>query len=785
MHSSRPHIFPAFLAVALLLMTMLPPAPGPVLAGPGGGYGTEGQNRADSAMIQGATAYAKGGFSEAIRLWELAADLYGSGGNTARQVEALCLLADGFQATGRIPRAAQYLDQARTLAAGLTDPVYPVRVDAARGYLLYLDGKAVQAGTVLRSALLLAREHGYSALTAAILNNLGTVLASRNKYDQALAAYGESIRISRADNNRSLLAKALVNISTLHCDQGHYDRAVSRLGEASRAINRLENSHAKAYLLISAGKLYTRINDGDQDRDTPDRNLLGQAFQLFTRAEKIAADLHDSATISHALGNKGALYEREHRYDEALELTRRALFIAQQDSAPEILYQWQWQVGRLLKAKGDLDGAVSSYRRALFSLAAIRQDLAAGCNKGTTRLSFRATVGPIYFGLADLLLQRSSRSGNEKKALQDLRYARQVIEQLKAVELQDYFQDDCITALQSRETSLQGISNTMAAIYPVILPDRLELLVNFPDGLKQYIVPVRADKLTRSVRRLRKKLETPGSRYLVHAQNLYNWLIRPLEADLKASGVDTLIMVPDGPLRTVPMAVLHDGQEFLINNYAVVTTPGLTLIDPRPFPRTGIQLLLNGLTRAVQGFPALPNVGRELAEVEKIYSGKVLRDASFTSENVAKELEAVPYSVIHIASHGQFDNDPKKSFLLTYRDKLTMDRLEELLRLSKFRKEPVELLVLSACQTAAGDDRAALGLAGVAIKAGARSALASLWFVNDAATSRLVTEFYRQLRNPELNKAQALQQAQLLLLEQPQYRHPAFWSPFLLIGNWL
>ncbi|OQW94747.1 MAG: hypothetical protein BWK79_04865, partial [Beggiatoa sp. IS2] len=136
-------------------------------------------------------------------------------------------------------------------------------------------------------------------------------------------------------------------------------------------------------------------------------------------------------------------------------------------------------------------------------------------------------------------------------------------------------------------------------------------------------------------------------------------------------------------------------------------------------------------------------------------------------------------------SHGQFNRDPKKTFLLTYDDKLTMDKLENLLGFSQSRKEPVELLTLSACQTAVGDERAALGLAGVAIKAGARSALASLWFVNDEATAELVTEFYKALKDPDFSRAQALQKAQKKLINQRALQHPAYWSPFLLIGSWL
>jgi CHAT domain-containing protein len=151
-----------------------------------------------------------------------------------------------------------------------------------------------------------------------------------------------------------------------------------------------------------------------------------------------------------------------------------------------------------------------------------------------------------------------------------------------------------------------------------------------------------------------------------------------------------------------------------------------------------------------------------------------------------QQIENTPYEIVHIASHGQFDRNPKNTFLLTYDDKLTLDKLHSLLSFSQIRKNSVELLTLSACQTAVGDERAALGLAGVAIKAGAKSAIASLWFVDDDSTSRLIVEFYRNLRNqPQWSRAQALQQAQQTLAATPAYRHPAYWSPFLLIGNWL
>jgi len=137
-----------------------------------------------------------------------------------------------------------------------------------------------------------------------------------------------------------------------------------------------------------------------------------------------------------------------------------------------------------------------------------------------------------------------------------------------------------------------------------------------------------------------------------------------------------------------------------------------------------------------------------------------------------------------MATHGVFGGSAEDTFLLTYDGRLDMNRLSDLIKIGRFRDQPVELLTLSACQTALGDERAALGLAGVAVKAGVRSVIATLWFVDDEATSATIRDFYRRLRQPGMHKAQALQQAQQALMAQSRFRHPAYWAPFLLIGSW-
>jgi CHAT domain-containing protein len=321
-------------------------------------------------------------------------------------------------------------------------------------------------------------------------------------------------------------------------------------------------------------------------------------------------------------------------------------------------------------------------------------------------------------------------------------------------------------------------------IYPIVLADRTEVLVNTPSGLKRFSIPVTAETLTREVNIFRKRLEKhTTSEFMPHAQKLYDWLIRPLEKEL--AGADTIVIVPDGPLRTIPIAALHDGKQFLIAQYATAITPGLDLTDPRPLKREKVRVLLAGLTDSVQGFPPLPYVSHELKKIQDMYTNTVLLNQDFRSVNLEKELRDKEFSIVHIASHGNFDSDVNNTFLLTYDGKLTMDKLNQYIGLFRFRSEPLELITLSACETAAGDERAALGLAGVTIRAGARSALATLWRIDDQATSILIGEFYKQLSNPSLSRAMALRNAQLKLMDDRRYRHPGFWSPFLLINNWL
>jgi CHAT domain-containing protein len=394
-------------------------------------------------------------------------------------------------------------------------------------------------------------------------------------------------------------------------------------------------------------------------------------------------------------------------------------------------------------------------------------------------------VEPVYFGLVDLLLQQSAVGTDSGRRTALLSEAQDRLEELKSAELRDYFHDPCLAP--ERKVRAETIPGAVI-VYPVIFPDRTELIVNRGGVLTSIVVPIPKERLDREVNDFRRFLQKRQTReYRPYAARLYDWIIRPLEQVIGDQPVDALVFVSGGSLRTVPMGALYDreAKQFLIEKFPIAVLPALSLTDPRPIDRANVRTLLAGLTVPVQGFPALESVGSELDMVADIFSSKTLVDDDFVMSAIESSLTDETFGIVHIATHGQFRSDASDSFLLTYDGRIGLGQLGVLVERTRFRGEPIELLTLSACETAVGDDRAALGLAGIAVRAGARSALATLWTVNDQAAAQLIGEFYRQLAQPGRSRAEALRRAQVSLLEERAYRHPGYWAPFLLISNWM
>jgi CHAT domain-containing protein len=646
---------------------------------------------------------------------------------------------------------------------------------------------------------------------------------------KALHEFDSAVKLADQAQDKALAAKAATNAAVSAQRDGDFDAAGRRNTDALERVSSLSDSHEKVYLLTTIGHIDAEVIDhGSGDKAV----LLKHACTAFDRAIQCARAVDDTAGESYATGMYGRLYESYGSESDAMALSRRASFLAQKAQSPDSLYLWQWQTARIL-AKADVqhgdaidayDDALVAYTNAAASLSLVRSDIALGHGNGDPRASFREDVGPLYFQLADLLLRRAESEENaaQNPALtaderarmvdqhrKDLVQARDVVERFKSGELEDYFQDACVNQDRVEQKPIAAIDRDTAVIYVIPLENRIELLVDLPTdssggtpllgaGLQAVRVPdVGRAKLEDVVYRFRNELEHPtihrNRQDRKDAEQLYDWLIRPINLLLqehKELKIQTLVFVPDGLLRTVPMAAFldRDNGKYLIEEYATAVTPGLTLMEPKALGRQNVRLLLSGLSVSRFGYEALPSVKDELRDVRSAFpiASKELLNNQFVIQAFGSEIRDEQFTIVHIASHGEFNREMKDSFILAYDDRLKLDELRKLIQPSQFRGTPVELLTLSACRTAFGDDRAALGLAGVAIKAGARSALASLWYANDVSTTRLIADFYHELSdNPGISKAQALQRAQVHMLRDPDLGHPVYWAPFIIIGNWL
>ncbi len=517
---------------------------------------------------------------------------------------------------------------------------------------------------------------------------------------------------------------------------------------------------------------------------------LTEIAQALKIANQDAKSLGDRRSESYALGSLGHIYEEAKQWQDAKMLTQQALILSQNINAPEIYYRWQWQLGRILKAQAstpenlppDYKNAIDAYRASVDTLQSLRSDLVS--LNPEVQLAFQESVEPIHRELVDLLLEKETVASPE-----NLEQARNTIESLQMAELDNFFREACIDANQ---VQIDQVDPKAAVFYPIILSDRLEVILRLPgQKLQHYSTLIAKTQLEDTVTQLREALvQTSSQRYLSLSQQIYDWLIRPAISDLASQDIQTLVFISDGVLRNIPMAVLYDGQQFLMEHYAVALAPGLQLLELNPIARRNLSVLASGISEANQGFSSLPNVEPEIEQIQGyLPSQKILLNQDFTQESFATAISNLNAPIVHLATHGQFSSQFENTFILTWDDRLSINQLRDILLttgLNESTSVVVELLVLSACETALGDRQAVLGLAGTAVRSGARSTLGSLWQVNDEATYMLMSRFYEELSSDKVTKAEALRRAQQKLLEIPRFRqHPFFWAQFVILGNWL
>ena len=742
-------------------------------------YSRLGQNRQALGLLCGSTPDRDCAPNSALDIARQQQDRRG-------EVAALGALGEIHRLRGNYEESEQWLQAGQVLAETLNDPIYLASITNSLGTL-----QATQAQDRYRrarSAMLIGDDQGVEAFQA-----------EGQTYDeQAMGYLRDSLAIAQQQGYAQGQLQALVNAIPLYYRTDQPETAQAAWRQAFPLITALPDSQAKVYGLVNLARLQRPASLTQPFSKQAcftiapvDATTIDRSVDLLQRAIAVAQTIADSRSESFAAGELGHIYECRRDYEKGLAFTQQARAAA--ESYRYSRYLWEWQTGRIWQAQGDIDSAIAAYEKAVATLEPIRSDILT-VNRDI-QFDFRDTIEPIYRQLVGLKLTKASASGalqtDTNSPTQIIDEALNTADSLRLAELENYFGDDCTIAAIAPEQSIElaASANGTAVISSVILADRTAVVASLPNGQKR-IAWIDSDQQTLrdEVNEYRRDLERFYDPFNPRrAQTLYNWMIRPFEEDLVEANIQTLVFVPDGILRTVPMAALYDGETFLVENYAIAITPSLQLTTGKT-ESSQFRALAAGLTQrtVVDGevFPALRSVPAEIATVvEKLPDSQQLLDQNFSREQLEQALAQDTYPVLHIATHGKFNTEADETFLVTGDgQKLTITELEALIRKAN-ASDRIELLALTACQTATGEDRAALGLAGVAAQAGVRSVLASLWFIVDSATAELVTEFYEDLTTSTVSKADALASAQRSLIRSGA--HPSDWAPLILIGNWL
>lgn len=657
-----------------------------------------------------------GQMGDAIKQWEEAAKIYqGSKDkeNLQQLAKVIADLAQAYNALGQFQSGIKLSKQAIDVAKQSLDQETEAIAYGVLGNAYSIAGEYEQALNSYAASFKLANSLNNPIYVTTALNNQVNVLNARYKLYQLQSTSAQQegneeeearfSQLAQQDRRAALAAASLALqrsrgsdsipevralISTIQVEQQKQQSRQDLIDEyrekAYSILSRLPDSRSKVYALINL----------TQTKGLDSRFKI----QILEKAALSAKHLGDRRAESFALGQLGHAHELARQYDQALKLTQEAQFAAQQVNAVDSLYRWQSQAGRINKNLGKDNEAISSYKHAIATLQAFRSDIIAA--RQDLQFDVRDEAEPVYRQLMELLLKEPHNPAKLEEVLE-------VYNNLKLSELQDFFGDEC---LENRRDIATFRGNQTAAnealIYSIILDKETWMVLRLPDGRMQaYPVALTAEQIQREIEALRYSLANISTEsYLSLSKKIYSLLLRPLAADLDQAKIDTLIFVNDGVLRNVPMAALHDGNQFLIQKYAIASTLGFNLSSPEK--QQDYEALTFGLSVAIPPFDALPKVEDETAAVQEIVGGKRFLNEAFTLSNFKKQAQKY-YPVVHIATHGEFGGSADRTFIQAFDRRISLAELEQLL---KTTNKDIDLLTLSACQTAAGDNRSTLGI---------------------------------------------------------------------------
>lgn len=761
---------------------------------------------AKALNTQGRLYWGQGDMQAALAVWREATAAYRQAGHERGILLSLLNQAKALQVLGLHIQSKTILEEeiAQILQKEDLDPVLKATGLWHLGNAQRQFGELKASQKNLQKSLAIASTLQLQRLRSSVLLDLGnteralsnSVSAIGKKEEaldyrnMALAAYQEVANSQFPVSQSVFINQVQANLNRLSflIDVEDWSEVQPLWPDLLSTITKLPPSRKAIYAQLNfANSLAKVMQSADSQQADQGTELTWQQIDaLLVRAIQQAQNLNDPIAESYGVGQRGELYEILGQWSQAQTLTQQALWLTNKTQYLDGLYRWEWQQGRLFKKQGKQAEAIGAYDAAVETLAKVRKNLLFIDTE--VQFSFRDNVEPIYRELVALLLTSENSNDPSQKNLEK---AIQQIDNLQLSELENFLRCDLS---QTATISQFRADSKTAILYPIILEDRLTVILQLPDRKIFSEVSVPKAEVEATVERLRQNLSNAPDRtpeVITAAKELYTWLFKPLELTLnQQTQIDTLVFVLDGSLRNIPMAVLHDGNQYLIEKYAIAVAPELELFAPSPLTKD-LRVFTGGVGKLQQieerTFPPIEKLTDELDRISELYGPQPpLINEHFQPDALQQQLNTGNFSGIHIKTHGLFSSDPEETFIVAYEKLIRGQELGSIIQAASLEEEngtPLELLVLSACSTATGDNRAILGLAGIAVRAGARSTLSTLWEAQDTPNTELMIQFYEQLKQPNISRAKALQNAQLSLLEG--YRAPYIWATYVLVGNWL
>ncbi len=709
--------------------------------------------------------------------------------------------AENLREQGDLISAQQKLDSALQQADNQSmQPLDFAAVELANGYNLLLLNQREAAEQRLKSAYSKTGDTGY--LHALAGQYLAYWYLSNLENEAALTHINNGLAaISSGGHDDLALSLELMRLGLNN--EPAQQQAETVLTIAKR-IKPLPANTIKAKLSL---KMVQKVLELSASQATAPMltELQQQSYQLLSELLSLKDGVSRGRIQADAAGKLAQLYRLQLRNEDALLLTEQAINLAHDGKDHVLLAQLQAQLGDIFIVLGDKERAGAAYRHAVDDLYAVRADMPINLPDGGSVLT--TIIEPIYRRHVDLLLQTSPNDNTASSRL-IIDQAIDSMEAIKQADMQDFFLGRCSVSPENNQDGKFQTPPEAATVYPILLEDRIELIVKFEQNSIRHTIKVPLQTVQDQTSALVEALHN-GKDYRKSSKQLYEWLIQPIQADLQQANIHTIVFVPDRFLRAMPLSALTDGKLFVVEQYAIVTLPSIALQNTgnRKINQAA-RTLLAGLSKpnvaVIDRLPnnffeklsgqkverdalieelSLPSVEQEISTIAETNNSTKLLNDQFTVSALKSDIETGKYNKIHIASHGFFGRNAKDSFIMAYDQNITLLDFKNSLEEDNLKREPIELLTLSACKTAEGDDRMLLGFSGLAVKSNVLSAVGSLWSINDDATMAFMKYFYAGL-NQSLNKAQAMRAAQMMMIKDKKFKHPFFWSPFILIGRW-